>query len=173
MRTGGRALCLLHAWIFLLVFSGFAAAQTATTTSLMASPNPAILGHPVTLTATVTSGANGKVTFYDGTTILGVSAVSGGQASWSTVLLPSGARSLRAYYQGDAAHAASRSAAVGETVNALPSLGLNPPVTDTVAEEPVSGVVGDFNHDGKQDLGIANASSSVSVLLGTGAGGFQ
>src|SRR5271168_3717336 len=112
-----------HVWICLLLFSGFAAAQTATTTNLTSSPNPANLGQVVTLTATVTSGATGKVTFYDGTTILGVSAVSGGQASWSTVLLPSGAGSLRAYYQGDAGHAPSSSAVLAEMVNALPSLG--------------------------------------------------
>src|SRR5271165_546656 len=174
MRTGGRALCLLHAWIFLLVFSGFAAAQTATTTSLMASPNPAILGHPVTLTATVTSGANGKVTFYDGTTILGVSAVSGGQATWTPVLLPSGARSLRAYYGGDVTHAASSSSVVAETVDALPSLGLQPAVAFTVGTNPISAVLGDFNGDGKQDLAVANLyTANVSVLLGTGTGGFQ
>jgi len=87
-----------HVRIWLLLCSGFAVAQTAPTTNLTSSPNPANLGQVVTLTATVTSGATGKVTFYDGTTMLGVSAVSGEQASWSTVLLPSGARSLRAYY---------------------------------------------------------------------------
>jgi hypothetical protein len=165
-----------HVRICLLLCSGFASAQTATTTSLASSPNPANLGQVVTLTATVTTGATGKVTFYDGTTILGVSAISGGQASWSTVLLPSDARSLRAYYQGDAGHATSSSAVLAETLSALPSLGLRVPVAFAVGTNPISSVVGDFNADEMQDLAVANANeggASISVLLGAGMGGFQ
>ena len=165
---------VLRAWICFLFVSGFAGAQTATTTSLVSSPNPANVGHAVTLTATVTSGATGKVTFYDHTTILGVSAISGGQAAWSTVLLPSGARSLRAYYGGDSDHAPSSSASVAETVRALPSLGLQAPVSSLTGLNPYSAVMGDFNGDGKQDLAVSNlGNQSISILLGTGNGGFQ
>src|SRR5271166_5685270 len=161
-------------WSSLLLCSGFAAGQTATTTSLTSSPNPANLGQVVTLTATVTSGATGKVTFYDGTTILGIAAVSGGQASWSTVLLPSGARSLRAYYQGDTGHAPSGSALVAEAVHALPSLGLNPPVNFAAGSYPYYVLVGDFNGDGKLDLAVADSGGpGIGILLGTGGGWFQ
>lgn len=46
---------------------------TATSTvTLVSSPNPSIFGTSVTLTATVTSGATGTVTFKDGTAILGM-----------------------------------------------------------------------------------------------------
>ena len=43
-----------------------------------------------------------------------------------------------------------------------------------VDRNPTSIVVGDFNGDGKSDLGIANhESNTVTVLLGNGAGGFS
>jgi hypothetical protein len=79
-----------------LIFQALALAQTPSSTSLIASPNPSNYRQAVSLTATVTSGATGKVTFYDGVTILGVGTISGGQASISTVMLPSGNRRLRA-----------------------------------------------------------------------------
>jgi hypothetical protein len=47
-------------------------AQTASSVSLTSSSNPANYGQIVTLTAAETSGATGKVTFYDGTTVLAV-----------------------------------------------------------------------------------------------------
>src|SRR5579872_5658358 len=40
-------------------------------TSLISSPNPSLIGQPVTLTATVPMGATGQLTFYDGATMLG------------------------------------------------------------------------------------------------------
>ncbi len=59
-----------------------AAALTSSTTTLGASPNPAVFGAAVTLTATVSpSAATGKVTFYDGVTVLGVATLSSGQAA--------------------------------------------------------------------------------------------
>src|ERR1017187_1516271 len=42
----------------------------------------------------------------------------------------------------------------------------------TVAPNPMSVAVGDFNGDGKSDLAIANGDGTVTVLLGNGAGGF-
>ena len=80
------------------------------------------VGQAVTLTATVSpSAATGKVTFYDGTTVLGVGTLAGGTATLSTILLPAGSRSLRAYYGGDAIYLASTSASVAQTVNAQPA----------------------------------------------------
>ena len=54
-----------------------ASAQTASSISLKSLSNPSNYGQSVTLVATVTSGATGKVTFYDGTTVLGVGTRSG------------------------------------------------------------------------------------------------
>src|SRR5450631_405487 len=60
-----------------------------TTLTLSTSPNPSRFGALVVLTATVTpSTATGRVTFYDGVTVLGTAPVISGKASISTVSLP-------------------------------------------------------------------------------------
>src|SRR5262249_37935320 len=54
----------------------------------------------------------------------------------------------------------------------VPSFTPAPPVA--VGTGPISVAVGDFNGDGKPDLAVPNNNSSktVSIRLGTGAGGF-
>ncbi len=60
----------------------------STTTTLSSSVNPAEYGHAVTLTAVVTpSTATGKVTFYDGTTVLETETLASGKAVFTTTLL--------------------------------------------------------------------------------------
>src|SRR4029077_5468765 len=86
--------------------------QLSSSVTLGISPNPVTYGRPVTMTATVIPGATGKVTFYDGPALLGIAAISAGQAVLSTTLLPSGARSLRAHYSGDSTYLGSDAAAV-------------------------------------------------------------
>jgi hypothetical protein len=74
---------------------------------LAASPNPAVLGSPVTLTATVSIPAPGygaptdSVRFFDGTTLLGTSPVNGSVAGLALCTPRLGDRSLTAVYQGD------------------------------------------------------------------------
>ena len=106
------------------ILSALARAQAPSSVQLTPSPNPARYGAEVTLTAAVTPGATGKVTFYDGPTILGIASVSGSQATVTTALLPAGSGSLYAYYQGDSNYLASRSAVVVQNVVANASLGL-------------------------------------------------
>ena len=142
---------------------------TSTTLTLAVSPAPSVLGAPVTLSATATpSNATGKVTFYDGVTVLGTKTLSGGSASFLTGLLPAGTRKLRAYYAGDSGNAAATSNVVTLTVNAKPSVGL---VKGAFDGDSANGFVADFNGDGIADLAL---SSEVSfVWLGNGDGTFR
>ena len=75
--------------VFCCALIATAAVSAPTSTSsigLTSSPNPSLIGQPVTLTATVPIGATGQVTFYDGATMLGASVIAGAQASFSTRL---------------------------------------------------------------------------------------
>ena len=152
-------------------------APTSTTMTLTATPNPATFGQTVTLTATLTpASATGLVKFYDGVTMLGDATLNAsGKAVLTTIALSAGAHSLHARYGGDGQDLPSSSANLSVTVNAKGSPTLVPTTGSpfTVGNSPFAVAVGDFNSDGKADLAVANTGdSTVTVLLGTGAGGF-
>jgi len=69
-----------HGTLFLagLIFQTVVFGQAPSSTTVAASPNPSNYGQRVTMTATVTAGATGKVTFYDGAAIIGTGTVFGG-----------------------------------------------------------------------------------------------
>ncbi len=77
-------------------------------TLLSPAPLGSVVGQSVTVTATVTTvGAGaavpgGTITFYDGGAVLGVSALTGGQAAFTTSGLGVGAHPITATYSGDA-----------------------------------------------------------------------
>jgi uncharacterized repeat protein (TIGR01451 family) len=187
LPQGNFLAAILRLSSLIIVSQAIAFGLAPTSVTLTASPNPSKYGQAVILTATVTPGATGKVTFYDGTAILGIAELSSAQATLTTVMLPSGHRSLRAYYRGDATYAASGSASLPQTVIAGVSQGFRRPISypvdpalDVVSVSSI--VVADFNGDGKQDLAMANVTSdltpgappdSVSVFLGNGDGTFQ
>ena len=79
-------------------------------------------GTAVTLTATLTAGASGTVTFMDGVSVLGATALSAGQAVFTTAVgaLAVGSHSFSASYAGDSNFGASGSAALGYTVTKKP-----------------------------------------------------
>jgi hypothetical protein len=91
---------------------------TPTTVALTSSGTPAAVGAPVTFTATVSgSTPTGNVTFYDGATALGSSAVNASaQATITTSSLARGTHSITAQYAGDANNTASTSSPLTQEV---------------------------------------------------------
>jgi glucuronoarabinoxylan endo-1,4-beta-xylanase len=98
------------------------APPAATSLVLTASPNPAPAGAPVTLTANLSSPSgvpSGNITFLDGATSLGMTALSNGTAVFTTNMLAAGmTHNLIAMFAGNSSYAPSTSAAVALVVNA-------------------------------------------------------
>jgi len=90
-----------------------------TSVTVDCSPNPSLVGAPVTLTATITpSVPNGEtVTFYSNNTLIGTGTTSASVASLTTSTLPAGSDAITASYPGDANFASSASTAVTQVVN--------------------------------------------------------
>ncbi len=152
----------------------------ATTTSLVGTPNPSTFGQSLTLTAIVTSGATGTVTFKDGATTLGTASLIGGTASFSTSALGGGTHTLTAAYPGDANFAASVSSPVTQVVQpAATTTVLNPtpnPCTYgqavTLTASVASGDTGTVTFlDGGVTLGSAPLSGGTGTLVTSALGG--
>ena len=156
---------------FVLLSIDPAAAAIATTTSLNASVNPARLGQTVILTATVAPAPGGKVTFYDGTAVIGVAPVAAGAASLQIASLASGLHSVFARYDGDATHGPSTSAKLPLPVTSLPAatfLKLSP----LSAINPTTALALDLNNDRIPDLVAVQPDGTLNILLGRGDGTF-
>jgi hypothetical protein len=149
-------------------------------TGLASSLNPSTFGASVTLTATVfppNSGQTGSVQFFNGSVLLGTSALSAGlTAQLTTTALPIGTDSLTAVYSGDTSWAGSTSTALPQTVNKVgtttslisspnPStVGASVTLTSTVSPSTATGTVQFL--DGATVLGtstLANGSASFST----------
>lgn len=88
------------------------------------SPNPSALGQTTILTAAVTAEygtvPTGTVTFYDGSTVLGIGVVDGsGVATISTVFFALGSHTIDADYSGDANHFPSTTAFTHDVTGAI------------------------------------------------------
>ena len=151
------------------------AAQTSTTTTLSALPNPSKVGQTVTLSAAVIgSSPTGTVIFSDGGGPLGSAALSGGVATLTTTSLAVGSHALTATYQGDSGNLASTSDSVMQTVtpvassvalasSANPSTGGQVVIfTATVSGVFPTGSVTFF--DGASPISSANLSGGVATL---------
>jgi hypothetical protein len=145
----------------------------STTTSLTAAPNPASLGQPVTLTATVPAAASGQVTFYDGTQVIGISSVGGGTAPFTTTTLAAGSHSLQAMFDNGANLAPSASGSLSLIVTeASASTGFTiTPLSSYIG--PAAMTTADFNGDGKPDLAIVDTNGNTQTLLLVGNGEFN
>ena len=159
------------------------AATSATTTTLLGSPNPSSVGQPVTFTAIVTSQTGtptGSVLFFSGSTVLGIANLNNGSATLSVSTLPSGTNLVQASYGGAPGFSASlgtTSQTVGSsgafttttTVGANPNPAtLNQLVTLTASVSSSSGIptgVVQFQ-DGGTNLGTASLNGSGLASLG-------
>ena len=149
--------------LFLIALSQSLVAQTASAVSL--SWNSSNDDGSARLTAAVTpAGATGRVIFYDGRVVLGISPVSRGQAFLTSRLAGAKARSLHAHYSGDAAHLPGNSAIVIRR----PSY-----PADSAWEKPKTGVeppAGPYNLSIFAGLGLPPTSmpGTSAVLRGDG-----
>ena len=96
-----------------------------TTTALGSSGNPSLVLDSLVLTATVTNGSgqapSGTVSYFDGTTLLGMSSLVGDTATLSLATLALGQHALSATYNGDSINLTRRSAALNQTIQLRPT----------------------------------------------------
>ena len=158
--------------ILVLAFCAFSAfGQNSTTIRLASSKNPSVFGQPIILSAVVTPAqAAGKVTFYDGTTILGMATLSNGSATISVIPPNSGVRSLKAHFSGGSGYASSTSSVLSQTVDVTAATTLRNASSYTTANTINQHIaVADFNGDGHLDI----VTNNYTVLMGNGDGTFQ
>jgi YVTN family beta-propeller protein len=153
--------------------------KVSATTTLGSSVNPSSFGQAVTFTAIVnaTGGApSGLVTFSDGSTVLGTTALTNGQATLTISGLAAGQHSITAVYNGDTSFSTSTSAAVLQRVNQAASTttlssSANPAtfgqsVTFTAVVTSDGGLPGGTItfKDGATTLGTANLGNGVATF---------
>jgi sugar lactone lactonase YvrE len=169
--------------------------QQPTTTSLTASPNPAVLATSVTFAATVAGPAGativpaGTVTFLDGSTTIGAGALnSSGIATYSTASLSAGQHSITASYGGDASDVASQSTVLIQTVakagtattlttsNATVYAGASVTFTSVVSRTDgvvPTGIVTFFDGAVAIGTGTLNGTGTATLTTSTLAGGIH
>ena len=130
------------------------------TTTISSSPNPSQYQQHVTLTSNVSNSAGttptGKVTFVDGTTVIGTSALENGVATMSTTFSV-GSHTVMATYEGDSTSATSHSGGLTQVVNRA---------DQTIAFDPIA----DRTY-GDADFPLsASASSSLAVSFSVVSG---
>jgi uncharacterized repeat protein (TIGR03803 family) len=144
--------------------------QAKTTLTLSSSPNPSGLGQPVILTAVITpqygGQASGTVTFFDGTTTLGVATVSGNTASLTTTALTLGTNSITATYNGDSNFTSSTSSALSQVVKYASTTTLVSSPNPSALGSPVTFTVAVTSSSGKPTgkVEILNGSLLVATL---------
>uniref|UniRef100_Q01RF7 NHL repeat containing protein n=1 Tax=Solibacter usitatus (strain Ellin6076) TaxID=234267 RepID=Q01RF7_SOLUE len=151
--------------------------KATVTVALTYSANPATLGEPLTLSATISpAAATGTVQFLDGVALLGTVPVTGGVAVLSISNLTAGQHSINVVYGGDATYFTATAGAgmqVKTGITITLSVSPNPPVagqtvTFTAAMSPAAatGTVRFADWSGAQ-LGAAPISAGIARLVVT------
>jgi large repetitive protein len=128
VHAGSHSIIATYAGTAVLIGSSATLPQivkpAVTTTTLISSLSPSLVGHAVTFTATVTSGAGkptGTVSFTNNGVLMGTATLTGGTATFTRVFGAVGPHAIIAQYSGDANFAASASVPLTQTVNPLPA----------------------------------------------------
>lgn len=110
------------------------ATRIASTLTVAATPTSAVLGGPITLTATLTPSALGNlntngetITFTSGTTTLGTATLTSGVATLNTTTLPVGTNTINATFPGDSSFAPASAAPVQVSVSSPPAVSVSAP----------------------------------------------
>jgi arabinan endo-1,5-alpha-L-arabinosidase len=160
---------------------------TPTSLALSSTATSVNLGGTVTLTASLGSSASGPaaigvVTFYDGTTALQATSITGGSTVSTTQTLTAGVHSITVSYAGDQTHAASTSNAITVTVfvGTTTTLTASPTLAGTAAPITLTATVAAglyvpsgsvIFYSGTTELGSASLSAvngaEVAVLVTT------
>lgn len=88
--------------------------------TVTSSANPVLVSTPITFTANVTAATGtptGSVTFLDGSTLLGSSALNAGSATYTTSTLSAGSHVITAAYSGDTNFAQATSTMLNQSVD--------------------------------------------------------
>ena len=97
--------------------------------TISTSATPSTYGGSVTLTAAISSGPTGTMTFYDGGTAIGTATISGTTATLAISTLTAGSHTITAAWGGNSNYNAVTSGAVVQTVNrAIPTITWPTPV---------------------------------------------
>ncbi len=144
----------------------------ATPTVTVTTSGPSTYGSPVTITATVPSGATGTIVFSSGAQYLGSGTVSSGTASITTSVLAPPSDVITATYGGDTNYT-SATGTVTQTVNkASPASTLTSSLNPSVVGNPITftdtlpaGVTGTVAFtSGATVLGNGTVTSGVATL---------
>jgi len=110
--------------------------QATTALQIVANTNPSLAGAATTFSATLTGGAaspTGTITWMDGATTLGASALSASGSSFFTNALTVGQHQITGVYSGDVNNISATSAAITQTVQqtttATVQSGANPAIS--------------------------------------------
>lgn len=104
--------------------ASFTVSLATTTVSISSTPSPALVGQPITFTASVTGNGGtptGNVNFIANGNTIGSVALSGGKATFTDSALAAGTYTVTASYVGDADNAGSTSSSISETVELIPT----------------------------------------------------
>ena len=146
---------------------------TSTTITAPASSYPFNSSINISASVAAASIPTGKVFFFDGVKLAGVSTLSGTSASLFWKPLTAGVHSVRAFYGGDSSNSPSYSAVSYITIQGAASGAFAFDETGFSSATPAYPTIGDFNNDGISDVAAIEQNGKVLLMLGDGAGNYS